>query len=132
MSQQSAEIVRAAAEAFNRDGVDGLIRYCDPTIEWRTTGQFADRGVYRGHAGVRQMLAEFVEDVEQLHVQIDRLWDAEDRVVSSTRVTGRGRRGGAPFESPLCFLWRLEAGKVVEVQHFLGVEEALEAAGLAE
>jgi ketosteroid isomerase-like protein len=132
MSQENVEIVRAATEAFNRDGGDGLIRYCDPTIEWRTTGQFADRGVYRGHAGVRQMLAEFTEDLDQLHIQIDRLWDAEDRVVSSTRLTGRGRRGGAPFEFSLCYLFRLESGKIVDVQHFLRVEEALEAAGLPE
>jgi hypothetical protein len=32
----------------------------------------------------------------------------------------------------LCYLFRLESGKIVDVQHFLRVEEALEAAGLPE
>ncbi len=132
MSRENVEIVRAATEAFNRDGPDGLIRYCHPGIVWRTTGRFADRGVYRGHNGVRRMFAELGDDLDELHTEIEDVWDREDLVVCSTRLTGRGRRAGAPFELFLCYLDRLEDGKVVEVQHFLRVEEALEAAGLSE
>jgi hypothetical protein len=41
----SLDVIRATADAFNRDGVEGLIRYRDPAIAWHTTARFVDRSV---------------------------------------------------------------------------------------
>ena len=132
MSQKNVEIVRRANESFNREGVEALLSYCAPTIEWHTTGRFPDRGVYRGHDGLRQMYGEFEADIEGLRYDIDQLRGSGDWVVVIGWATGRGRIGGVPIELPLCFAARLEHGKYVEVRHFLEQQDALKAVGLAE
>ena len=132
MSQENVEIVREATEAFNRDGVDGLIKYCDPAIEWHTTGRFADQGVYRAHDGVRKLFAELGEDLEDMRSHLEYLGEAGGQVVATTVLTGRGRRGAVPVEQRLSNVIRLKDGKVTEIRQFARAEDALAAAGLSE
>lgn len=74
MSEENVEIVRAATDAFGAGGVDSFIGYCDPDIEWRTTGRFADSAVYRVHAGIRKAFAEFQEDIRELQSVVEDAW----------------------------------------------------------
>ena len=129
MPGQNTEPVRRATDAFNRGGPDGVIDYCDPEIEWHTTGRFADARIYRGHDGVRQLFRELDEDLDALHSRIDDLREMNGRLISSTTLTGRGRRGGVPIELHLTSVVTLSQGKILEVRQFATADEALEAAG---
>jgi hypothetical protein len=40
MSQENVEIVRRAIEAYEREGLDGSLRYYDPEIEWTSTDAY--------------------------------------------------------------------------------------------
>ena len=42
MSQENVELVRRSFEAYRQDGLDALLRYFDPQIEWSTTGRFVE------------------------------------------------------------------------------------------
>jgi ketosteroid isomerase-like protein len=130
MSDENVEIVRAATQSFNENGADGFIAYCDPDVEWQTTGRFADSGVYRGHAGIRRAFEEFREDVGELQSVVEDAWAAGDSVVVSTRLLGRGAQGDVPIDEPLTYLVTLRAGRIIEIRTFVRTEEALEAAGL--
>jgi ketosteroid isomerase-like protein len=131
MSEENIGIVRAAAHAFNAEGVDSFIAYCDPDIEWRTTGRFADSGAYRGHAGIRRAFAEFEEDIGELRSVVEDARAAGDRVIVRTRLLGRGARGDVPIDQPLTYLVTLRGGKIIEIRTFARAEEAIEAARLA-
>jgi ketosteroid isomerase-like protein len=132
MSKQDTEVFREATGAFNRGDPDAVLRCCHPEIEWHTTGRFADRRIYRGHDGVRQLIRELDEDLEALHSRIDDLREVKGRLISSTTLTGRGRRGGVPIELHLTSVVTLRQGKLLQVRQFARPEEALKAAGLDE
>ncbi len=120
--------VLAAIAAFNADGDGGLIRFCDPAIEWRTTGRVADQGTYRGFDGVRMLVGELSKDLGNLRMLREGLEEVNRRAVIHGRMTGQGRSGGAPFELVQSVHIRSAHGKFVEVRQFTSAGEALEAA----
>ena len=69
MSQESVEVVRRAFDAYEREGLDGLMRYLDPKIEWITTGAFLEAATYRGHEGVRGYLGAMIDEFDDLRKQ---------------------------------------------------------------
>jgi ketosteroid isomerase-like protein len=66
VSQENVEIVRRAFDAFEHDGVAGLLRHFDPRIEWTTTGAFPEASTYRGHEGVRRYLGAMLNEFDDL------------------------------------------------------------------
>ena len=43
MSQEDVQAVRDAFDAFESEGIDGLLAHLDPQIEWTITGEFLSR-----------------------------------------------------------------------------------------
>ncbi len=39
MSEENLEVVRRAIEAYGREGLDGVLGYYDPEIEWTSTSR---------------------------------------------------------------------------------------------
>ena len=64
MSQEDVEAVRDAFDAFESEGIDGLLAHLDPQIEWTTTGEFLESAVYRGHEAVRRYLSALLGEFE--------------------------------------------------------------------
>lgn len=55
---------------------------------------------------------------------------AGDRIVTPTKVKGRGRGSGIAVDAEGVTLWELKRGKVVRLTLYQTTEEALEAVGL--
>ena len=132
MSQENVEVVRDAFEAFGRGDWDALLGSLDSEIEWMTTGQFVGGQLYRGHAGVRQFLDTLGGEFDEFHAQPENFAEARDVVVADTRVSGIGKRSGAPAELRFTVVASIRNGKIVRVRNFIERAEALEAAGLSE
>jgi uncharacterized protein len=132
MSQENVEVVRRAFEAFSRDDWDAFIGMLDPEIEWATTGQFVGGQVYRGHAGVREFLDALGGEFDGFHAEPQGFASASDVVVADIRVSGTGKRSGAPVELQFTVVASLRSGRVIRVRNFLERQEALKAAGLRE
>ena len=64
MSQENLETVRRIVDAWDRDDLDEAFAYLTAEVEFHTSGRFADRGVYRGRAGLDRFLTEWREDLE--------------------------------------------------------------------
>jgi ketosteroid isomerase-like protein len=75
MSQENAEIVR---RAFASEGIEELMAYLDPEIEWTTTGMFLDAATYRGHEEVRACLGA-------MEAAFDDLRDASEEIIYAAR-----------------------------------------------
>ena len=132
MSQENVEIVRRGIDAWNRGDLDEWLAGFAPEAELHTTGRFADRGVYRGRAGLKRYWAEIREDVEELSTSISEIRAVGDKVLVTTTGRGRGKRSKVPVEQPIWFVMTLRDGLVVRIETYVDPEPALEAAGLRE
>jgi ketosteroid isomerase-like protein len=132
MSQENMEIVRRAFDAFEREGLDGLMRYLDPQVEWTTTGAFLEAATYRGHEGVRGYLGAMIDEFDELRNTPEEFIDAGEQVVVTTRASGRGKLSGAPVELTMAAVSLVKDGRIIRIRNYREKAEALEAAGLSE
>ena len=132
MSQENIESVRRGVDAWNRGDLDEWLTGFTAEAELQTTGRFADRGVYRGHAGLERYWSEIREDIEGPSLSISELRALGDRVFYCAMGRGRGKRSKVPVERPIWLVTTMRDGLTVRVETYVDRAEALEAAGLSE
>jgi ketosteroid isomerase-like protein len=132
MSEENVENTRRGMDAWSRGDLDEWLDGFAPDAELHTTGRFADRGVYRGRAGLERYWAEIHEDVAEVSVTVSDVRAIGDRVFLAVMLRGRGKRSGVPVEGPLWFVTTFRDGLAVRVESYLDPNDALEAAGLRE
>jgi uncharacterized protein len=134
MSQENVEIVRRAGEAWQRGGIDAMLEFLDPGVEWRVRPDLPESGTYRGHEGVRRLFTRFEEVLEGQGYEPQEYIDAGDLVVMPLHWWGRGRRSGAVVAERQGETWvfTVRDGRVATVHEYRDKREAIEAAGLEE
>jgi uncharacterized protein len=132
MSQENVQLLRRAFEGFNSHGIDGLLLYLHPEIEWTTTGVFVEAATYCGHEGVRRYIGAWAKEFADLRVDFEEQIDAGDVVVTVGRISGRGKTSGAPVDVVLTAVWSQQDGKIIRLRNFADKAEAFRAAGLSE
>jgi len=141
MSQENVEIVRKAFEnlnAFLRGELtsEALSELLDPQIEWdwHDLPPVPDAPQHlRGAPEVIGFLEQFRRAWADLTTEPLELIEApDDRVLASTRLSGRGRESGVSIEAHPFQLFTIRDEKVRIMEFFRHRAEALEAAGLEE
>ena len=130
MAQQNLEIVRRSLEAFNCGGAEAALAFDDPDIEWITTGTYVEANTYRGHAGVREYVGSIEAEFEDMRMTPEELIEVGEQVVVSVRITGTGKRSRVPVELTLTSVCSLRGGKVIRIENYADMAEALKAVGL--
>ena len=135
MSQENLEAFSRGTDAFNRGDIEAWLAELDSEVEWHsalpgllTTGG----GVYRGHEGLRDMVRELDDALDELTVEYSEIRDLGDRVLAIGQVHTRGNLSGAVSEAPFAIVSDYKGGKTIRVRTYLDPEEAVEAAGLSE
>ena len=125
-----AEIVAECYAAFNREGAPAVLRYVTHDTVWYSAPGWAGKPVFRGQAGVLELIAEWTENF------VDYQWEpavpeelSDGRVLLLNRHKGR-TRDGVSVDAPLGSVWELEGDLIATVRFFFTWEEALEAAGV--
>jgi ketosteroid isomerase-like protein len=132
---QNVEQAKRAADAYNRRDIAALLEELHPDVEWSaalTVLLGGEETVYRGHEGVRELLRETDDVLDEINVEYSEIRDLGDRVVAIGRIRIRGKASGATTESAVGVVSDLLDGKAVRVRTYLDPREALEAAGLSE
>ena len=132
MSQENVEVMRRFFDAFERDGLHGLLRQLHPEIEWTTTGAFIEAATYRGHEEVLGYLGSMLSEFENSRVVPEEFIDAGDQAVTSWRFSGQGKQSGAAVELTLTSVSSLRDGKIVRIRNYPDKAQALAAVGLSE
>jgi ketosteroid isomerase-like protein len=135
MSQQNVETIRRMYEAWVRrdpaalDAIDGEIElHPDPEAHWVGV----DR-IYRGHDGLAEYLRSVYEAFENYRPEVERLLDADDKVVTLAIEHGRGRGSGAAVESArTAHVWTMRDGRAVRLDLYLNRSRALDDVGIDE
>jgi ketosteroid isomerase-like protein len=133
MSQDGMERIRRAVDAFNRRDVDALLEWNHPDIVYQTAiaSMEGEGGVYHGHEGAREWLRDLDDAVEELHGELDELYDLGDgRYLGAGRFHGRGRGSGAEFDVPIAWVYIAEGDLLVRFEAYFEREKALESLGL--
>lgn len=130
MSEENLEIARRAYGAFNRGGVERIIEFLDPEIEWRAWEQFARQPrVYHGHDGVRELLAVYAENFDEMRAEPYEFIDAGEQTVVPFRLSGKAKGTDDEVSFDLVHVWS-GGGMAKRLDVYTSKAEALEAVGL--
>ena len=66
MSEENVELLRQAAEAWNRRDLQSWLEFLHPEIEWIAGRSRLESGAYRGHSGMRKYMADTDADFDGL------------------------------------------------------------------
>ena len=99
MTEDPPEVVRRLIVAFNAFDLNAVLAVCAPDVVVEENPAFPDASTYRGHDGVRQMLARWAESFVNRHTDVHDLTVQADRValLGSTRVSA-----GSPAPRSRC------------------------------
>ena len=128
MSEQNAEIVRAAYEAFDRGDLDAVSELQDPAVEWRTSEEDPDAAIHSGREAVRRYFEGYLETFPGLRAELEECVGVSERqVLTTVRYTGRARASGMEMDWRQSVLYTLRAGLIVRVEEYFDRDQALEA-----
>ena len=135
MSQQNVENVRAFFQTWDpwewARGENMSLFDLDLVYE----GDFLPDHVgesYRGYDGLARATRQWLEPIEEVTVELERITGTGDDLVSVQQASGRMRHTGIHFDQVYAWLWRFRGGKVTYLKTFGDTQEALMAAGLAD
>jgi uncharacterized protein len=133
-ANENPEVLRRAAEAWNRGDLDELIACIHPDVVWEenSEGFTGMDPVYRGHEGFAKWHRQLLEVFEEFRVETDKLVDRGDRLLCITHVSGRGRGSGVEVDMRVWETYTFREGRIVGREVFRDRSEAFAAAGIEE
>jgi ketosteroid isomerase-like protein len=132
MSEKNLEIVRRAIKAFNGEDLDQALEWADPEIEWVVAREHPDAATHRGRDAVAAYLREWQDTLEDLRLEMARVVEVGDTVVTVGKMCGVGAGSGAAVEIPIAFVSYVREGRTVRVEEYLNQAHALRAVGLSQ
>jgi ketosteroid isomerase-like protein len=127
----NVDLVRKSFEAICARDIEALLGLYDPDIQFMPlTGTRVESGGYRGHAGVREYLAEAQDLWDIMEPVGETFTEAGDYVLVSGRCRVRGRSSGAETNPGYCWVVGVRDGLIFSHRACESYDEALRAAGL--
>lgn len=105
----------ARVEAFNSRDMDGILRDCDPSVEFHEVlAASVGGGDYGGHDGVRRWHRD-LEEVwgDEIRVEVEAFFDLGERTLAFIVVHARGEQSGVEVALPLAHAWTWRDGLIV-------------------
>jgi uncharacterized protein len=140
MSKENVEIVRSLYETgmlvtAGPAEIERIFRDypVDEQFELRLPPDYPEgEPVFRGRAGMAQVLAMLRDTWSEWRQEPERFLDAGDRVVVFLRIVAEGGASGVPIEFETTHVWTVRTGRATSMHAYRDRSEALEAAGLRE
>jgi ketosteroid isomerase-like protein len=118
VSGDNLATVRAMWAAWTGEDMSDWLEFFDPEIAWHTRDDEPDAGVYRGRAGVEELMEFWSDNFDDLGVDAEEFIAHGEHVIVPGRVRGTGKSSGAAVELPYTFLYTVRGGRIVEVREF--------------
>src|SRR6187402_3456905 len=101
MTSEAVEVARRGYEAYESDGIEGILPFLDPDVEWRNPPDSPIAGVFHGHEGVREWATLTEQVFAELRFRPDELIEVPDaRVLALCTAHVRGRESDVAMELP--------------------------------
>jgi len=115
----NAAVVRALFDAFARRDLAAILAVVNDDVVWHFPGR---RGRLAGAHRGRDAVLRFLASVEELTGGTFHL-DLHDVAASATHAValfrGHGAREGRTLDNPTALVFRIDAGRIVEVREFV-------------
>jgi len=135
MSEENAEVVRRAVDAWNRQDAEGIVALTHPECEYVNAPTAVEPGTRRGHDEVVAVMRKQWEILSGAFQEIDRLHDRGDEIITEGHVSRTMPGSDVRITNPILISWKFRDGKLIRLEQLgAGPEfpDALKAAGLAE
>jgi uncharacterized protein len=132
MTSEAVDLVRRGYEAYAFDGIEGILPFLDPAVEWRNPPDSPIAGIFCGHEGVREWQRLTDEVFAELRFWPKEIIEAPDgRVLAICQARVRGRESDVVMDVPFAHVIEVRDGKAVAFQMYSQVPDAQVAVGLA-
>ena len=129
MASENLKTIQDGFEAFNADGVDGILPFIHPDFVATTPPELASEpDTYRGHDGVRRWFDSFYEAMDEIRWEPHEFHEVGDRVIADFTLKARGKTTGLEFGQHAVMVWELRDGKAIGVDLYPTLDEAMAAA----
>jgi hypothetical protein len=123
--------VQGFVDSFNRRDLDALTADLHPEVELHEWPEAPGAQTFRGPAGAREAVEGWFEAWESMHIEIQDVEEADDRILVTLHQRAKGRGSAVEVEIITYNVFTFNGGKVIGIKLLLDREEALAAAGLA-
>ena len=132
MSQENVDLVRDGFVRWNEGNYDFLFDSAAPDIELLSRFGSLTGEPSRGHAGVREWLADIHQSFERFDLWLDDVRDLGDKVLAIGGINMRARGSGLDMNEPMGWVFEFRGGHVARMRFYAQPAQALEAVGLRE
>jgi ketosteroid isomerase-like protein len=131
VSDRKADDARAVMKALSNRRLGDLLAPCHEDVEWYSFfAALNEGGAYRGHAGLRQYLADLDDAFEFVRAEVADEVVVGDVVVMVGQIHYRGKESGLDDTMPAGWMIKFRGEKVLVFRAFREPEAALEAVGI--
>lgn len=127
MPEDPVDVVRRTHEAFLHGDYERALAAMAEDIVWDDSW-FPTGGVWHGHGGVRQSIADWVETWDEYRYEPSEYRAAGEKVLAIGHQSGSSK--GLELTADNFQVWTIRDGRAVHVQLFGDRAAALQAAGL--
>jgi ketosteroid isomerase-like protein len=127
MSDDPVEVVRRTHAAFLRGDYENALAAMAEDVVWDDSW-FPTGGVWHGHEGVAQSIADWVETWDEYRYEPSEYRAAGDTVLVIGRQSGRNK--GLDLTADNFQVWTIRNGKATHVRLFGDRADAFRAAGV--
>jgi ketosteroid isomerase-like protein len=122
------EIVEKAFLAWYLQDEPGMMALVHPDIVVTQIPEQVDTRPYRGHDGLRAVMADWVGTWEDYTIDLLETREVGHGVVSAVHQSGRGKGSGIAMEADTWFAWHVKDGQIIRWQMFSTEHQARAAA----
>jgi ketosteroid isomerase-like protein len=127
MSHQNVEVVRAMYAAFARGDRAALVSHLDPSIRVYDRPVHPEASVYEGPEGFLRFAETDWDAFDEVIYEPQDFVDRGPYVVVPIMQRGTGKGSSLGVEESIVNVWKLRAGKCVELRNYSTLGEALAA-----
>jgi ketosteroid isomerase-like protein len=127
MSHQNVEVVRAMYAAFARGDREALVSHLDPSIRVHDRPVHPEASVYEGPEGFLRFADTDWDSFDEVIYEPQEFVEREPYVIVPIKQRGTGKGSSLAVEESIVNVWKLRAGKCVELRNYSTIDEALAA-----
>jgi ketosteroid isomerase-like protein len=88
--------IREMFVAFNRGGIEASLPYVTEDVVWHSFPEWPGEDRYEGRDGLRQLTAEWTENFDEYHWDVDEVIERDDVIVVLAHHHGLSKTAGMP------------------------------------
>jgi ketosteroid isomerase-like protein len=131
MSNENAELIRRAYQAYANDDLTGMLELVDPELEWTYLDPVLEHPtpqVCHGRQELEQVLGHWAE--HGLRAELEEVTGSGELVMVGVRTPGIDAHYGRPGDDRAYSVFTVRDGRIVALRDCRDRQEALQVAGL--